>query len=312
MMRRPLRDLIIPAIKRDRRWSIAVYAGDSPFSLSPPPGVVNPVLRARDVTDIRARYVADPFMIRKASRWYMFFEVLDEKSGLGKIAYADSDDALSWTYKGLVLEEPFHLSYPYVFECDAEVYMVPEAAGTMAVGLYRAVQFPIRWARVAELLVGKPYCDSSLLHVRDAWWLFTSAVPERNDTLLLFRADRLEGPWIEHPKSPIVNHNPHLARPAGRVFECDGRLFRYAQDDAPWYGRQVWGLELTQLSELEYSEKPVSEDPILRRSRFGWNSLGMHHVDPHRIDRNRWIACVDGHRNAWTISVAAKSIEWGR
>jgi hypothetical protein len=298
---------VVPGLRRVRRWSIAIYAGASPFALSTAPGVTNPVLTARDVNDVSARYVADPFMIRKGSGWYMFFEVLDETTGRGKIAYAESANALNWTYKRVVVDEPFHLSYPYVFACNNEIYMVPESGNALAVRLYRAVEFPIRWEFAGDLLAGKPYCDSSLVRYHDYWWLFAVADPARNDSLCLYRSERLEGPWTEHPRSPVVTSNPHLARPAGRIFECDGRLFRYAQDDSPWYGRQVWALEVTKLTPADYAEKLVTEHPVLRQGRFGWNSLGMHHVDPHPLGGNRWIACVDGHRNALSVGFVRKS-----
>src|SRR5262249_62359225 len=69
--------LPLPRIDRVRVWSIGIYTGKSPFALRPPAGVVNPVLTAQHVTDVRARYVADPFMLRHESSWYMFFEVLE-------------------------------------------------------------------------------------------------------------------------------------------------------------------------------------------------------------------------------------------
>jgi hypothetical protein len=147
------------AFRRVRRWSIAIYTGDSPFTLSSPQGVSNPVLRARHVTDIPARFVPDPFMIRRGSRWYMFFEILDEKSRRGKIAYAESDNLLIWTYKSVALEVTFHLSYPYLFVCDDQVYMVPETADASAIRLYRAVQFPVRWKFASDLVVGRHYYD---------------------------------------------------------------------------------------------------------------------------------------------------------
>jgi hypothetical protein len=34
----------------------------------------------------------------------------------GEIGLATSEDGLKWDYKQVVLNEPFHLSYPYVFE----------------------------------------------------------------------------------------------------------------------------------------------------------------------------------------------------
>jgi hypothetical protein len=44
----------------------------------------------------------------------------------------------------------------------------------------------------------------------------------------------------------------------------------------------------------EYEEKPVWKKPVLCRSGKGWNCIGMHHVDPHQIGKNNWIAVVDG------------------
>src|SRR5262249_59679534 len=73
-----MRVLSLPRIDRVHVWSIGIYTGASPFALSSPAGIVNPVLTARHVSDARARYVADPFLLRRESSWYMFFEVLDE------------------------------------------------------------------------------------------------------------------------------------------------------------------------------------------------------------------------------------------
>jgi hypothetical protein len=285
----------MPLVSLMQRWSIGIYKGDSPFTLSAPTGVFNPVLTAKDVTDMSARFVADPFMIRQERRWYMFFEVMDAETGLGRIACARSDDGLVWSYERVVLSEPFHLSYPYTFAWNGQVYMVPESAETNAVRLYRASEFPLHWELAGNLIAGGPYADSSLVHYHDGWWLFTADNPA-HDCLRLYGAQRIEGPWIEHPRSPIVIANRHIARPGGRVFEHEGRLFRYAQDDFPRYGRQVWAIEITKLNEKEYAERLFSERPILRGSRFGWNAHGMHHVDPHLEANNQWIACVDGHR----------------
>src|SRR4029077_16367514 len=87
-------------------WSIGIYAGKSPLRLAPAPGVRNPVLSARDVTDIPARFVADPFMLHADGLWHMFFEVLTPGSGLGEIGLAPSHDALTWQYRQIVLREP--------------------------------------------------------------------------------------------------------------------------------------------------------------------------------------------------------------
>src|SRR5579871_836262 len=113
-------------------WSIAIYSGDSPLRLASAPGVFNPVLSAANVTDVPARFVADPFMVKVDNLWHMFFEVLNNTPNLGEIGHATSKDALNWQYQRIVLKEPFHLSYPYVFRWNDDFYMTPETLGAEA------------------------------------------------------------------------------------------------------------------------------------------------------------------------------------
>ncbi len=73
----------IPFISKTKIWSIGIYAGSPPFDLKPIRDDVNPVLSSKDVTDRDAVFVADPFMVKDGSTWYMFFEVMDGKTGMG-------------------------------------------------------------------------------------------------------------------------------------------------------------------------------------------------------------------------------------
>src|SRR5205807_6639247 len=109
-----------------KTWSIGIYVGDSPFHFLPVAGIENPVLTQLDVSDIPASFIADPFMIQAGDAWYMFFEAKNAMTRKGEIGLAVSKDGLNWSYKQIVLAEPFHLSYPYVFESEGEYYMIPE------------------------------------------------------------------------------------------------------------------------------------------------------------------------------------------
>jgi hypothetical protein len=108
-------------------WSIGVYRGGSPLRLGPPAGARNPVLTRDDVSDVPAAFVADPFLIRVDGKWHMFFEVMNWLTRLGEIGHAVSDDGVTWAYQQIVLSEPFHLSYPYVFEWKGDYFMIPES-----------------------------------------------------------------------------------------------------------------------------------------------------------------------------------------
>lgn len=291
----------LPFISKKGEWAIGIYTGSSPLIFSSPQTVKNPVLTAKDISDIPAAFVADPFMIREGSTWYMFFEVLNKKTNQGDIGLATSDDGMSWTYKKIVLNEEFHLSYPYVFKWNNEFYMVPETYQDNSVRLYRAIDFPEKWSFVTTLLKGI-YVDSSIFQHNEKWWILTEPNPLENNMLALYYADKLTGPWIEHPMSPVIKDDPNIARPGGRVIIFDNRIFRYAQDDEPSYGNQVWAFEITKLTTTNYEEKQVDKFPILKADGTGWNGKGMHHIDPHQIGENQWIAAVDGYSEYYSFT----------
>jgi hypothetical protein len=276
-------------------WSVGIYVGESPFKLLPAPQVQNPVLTAQDVTDTAAAFVADPFMVRRDDCWYMFFEVFNHQTYRGEIGLATSKDGRVWKYQQIVLKEPFHLSYPYVFAWQGEYYMVPETLELKAIQLYQAETFPNKWSPAGRLIEGK-FADPSIFRFENRWWLFACSTPHEHDSLRLYFADQLTGTWIEHPLSPIVEGNDRIARPAGRVLVLGDKVIRYAQNCFPIYGAQVRAFEISELTPTTYHEKECDLSPILSASGGGWNAVGMHHVDPHKISDGSWIACVDGLR----------------
>jgi hypothetical protein len=289
-----VRHIYIKEPQREAVWAIGIYTGKSPFSLAPQEHVANPVLAWADVTDVPASYVADPFMLRVGGTWHMFFEVLNWRTKMGEIGLAVSSDGAKWTYRQIVLAEPFHVSYPYVFRWMGESYMIPETHEAGAVRLYKAVDFPTRWAPVATLLEGPYLADASVFRHAGSWWMFVDTSPAMDHaTLRLYHAAALMGPWREHPKSPIVANDPRNARPAGRLLTLEHQVVRFAQNSVPNYGTDVRALVIDELTANSYREHEVAQKPVLRPSGSGWNACGMHHVDAHYQDGN-WFACVDG------------------
>lgn len=278
-------------------WSIGIYKGVSPLRLQPSSDVPNPVMTRDHVTDVQAVFVADPFMIRVNQQWHMFFEVMNWRANKGEIGLATSEDGINWSYQQIVLAEPFHLSYPHVFEWDGEYYMIPESFQAGGIRLYKARRFPGEWELVAELLSGSYFVDSSVFNHGGKWWLFTEASKDaRHETLRLYYADVLTGPWTEHPMSPVVKGNGMRARPAGRISMIDNMIVRYAQGCYPAYGSSVRAFAVTELTTSAYADHEAYCGPILKATGSGWNALGMHHVDAHRLADGNWLACVDGWR----------------
>lgn len=285
----------IKFVEKNYIWEIGVYTGTSPFNLRPATGISNPVLTARDVTDVNANFVADPFVVKEENLWYIFFEVFNVQDDRGEIAFASSLDGLHWKYEQVILKEPFHLSYPFVFKWQGEYYMIPESARALELRLYKAVDFPRSWAFVKVLMKGF-YLDPTLFFHDNKLWLFAQTNPRSNDRLSLYFADDLFGPWQEHPQSPILNGDARYARPAGKIFKFDGRLFRVSQDCSTFYGEEVYAFEILELTASVYREKKASQDPLITASGKGWNALGMHTVNAYQLDNGQWLWVVDGCR----------------
>jgi hypothetical protein len=273
-------------------WSIGIFSGSNISALEP--ATERAVLCAEQVTDIPAEFVADPFMIRVGNTWHMFFEVMNADRGRGEIGLATSVDAIHWDYQQIVLSEPFHLSYPYVFTLDGEYFMIPESFEANAVKLYRAVSFPTKWEPVKTILEGA-WVDSSLLFLDDLWWMFTNPLAPSNQILELFYAPSITGSWHRHPMSPLVRGDHRIARGGGRFIVLDNKPIRFAQDCIPFYGTAVRAFEITVLKTSDYAERELAGSPILGPGSLPWNHSGMHHIDAH-LTSTGWLACVDGWR----------------
>jgi hypothetical protein len=279
--------------RRRCAWAIGIYSGDSPYRFLACEQADNPVVSAADISDVAAAFVADPFMVRHLDVWHMFFEVMDRQTETGIIALATSPNGTDWKYEQVILREPFHLSYPCVFEWQGDFYMIPETLPLSEVRLYWAESFPTRWRFVRTLLSGM-FADPSPFRFRDRWWMYACPAPQTHDSLSLFSADKLEGPWREHTASPVVRGDPRRARPAGRVLPLEDGLVRYAQDSVPLYGSRVRAIDVLNLDENSYAERESDKSPILTGSGAGWNATGMHHLDAHHLTKGEWLACVDG------------------
>ncbi len=276
---------------RNGPWSIGLYQGPTPFQLAPSPEVKNPLLTWEDVTDVDAVYVADPFLVREKGEYFLFFEVMDRETGRGKIALARGSCLAHLRYEGVVLEEPFHVSYPHVLVDGGYYYMVPESLEKGEVRLYRAEDFPRGWRFVKTLVSGEELEDPTVFYHGGRWWILASV--RGGGALNLYFSESLTGEWIEHPANPLKKEKTQPLRPAGRVFYFHGRLYRLAQDNVPDYGVQVFALEILELSPERYQERLASRKPVVTKSGRGWNKRGMHHADLH-LAGEKWVAVVDG------------------
>jgi len=217
--------------------------------------------RFKKIIPPRDRFWADPHVLIKDQRYYVFVEELLYRQKKGHISVMEIREDGTHTVPRRVLEEPYHLSNPFVFEHGEQVFLIPESAQNSSVDLYRCVSFPDKWEHCETLLKDVHAVDTTVHFHQGKWWLFTNMREHESgsadDDLFLFCSDLLQrGHWKAHPANPIVS-DVTRARPAGNIFEHQGKLYRPAQDCSIRYGYGMRIQEILKLSESEYREREV-------------------------------------------------------
>jgi hypothetical protein len=252
-------------------WMLGVKTGnDSPDKRGPAD-----LCGFRWIQSPRGHFYADPFVIERDGKPWVFFEDLPYSTQKGIIVCAEinADGTLSQTIPAL--EMPYHLSYPCVFRDRGELYMVPESVADETVQLYRCQRFPAVWEPVMVLLRA-PAVDTTVWIEDGLYWFFVTLQEPRGGglQLWLFYSRSLTEKLIRHPRNPIST-DIRFSRGAGAMFREDGKLIRPSQDCSGSYGRLIVFNEISVLNEREYSEHPGAVlDTRGIRNMIGTHSYG--------------------------------------
>jgi len=219
-----------------------------------------------------SRFYADPFPIEVDGGHFLFVEEFPHSTGKGVISVAETDGEGRFGTPRIVLEEPFHLSYPQVFVHDGAFWMIPEAAAGRDLILYRAEQFPDRWVRHAVLVADTPLSDATLLQQDGRFWLFAAdgGRGSSSDALLVFHAETLAGPFQPHAANPILIDQTS-ARPAGAFILGGAFPVLPVQDGTHGYGS---GIGLVDIVELNLDRVRIG--PVRALVTPGWRCEFKH------------------------------------
>jgi hypothetical protein len=209
-----------------------------------------------DLPDDGTRFYADPFAIEHDGRLTLFVEDFVHTVGRGVISAvvfgADGPEGRPEP----VLELPEHLSYPFVFAADGDVWMVPECCASGRIDLFRATDFPGGWVRDRTLVGDVVASDATLLPHGGLWWMFATVQDGGgfSDALHLWSAPDFRGPWSPHPANPVLI-DIASARPAGAMTHRDGALYRPVQDCRLGYGKALGLARVLRLDSEGFEQK---------------------------------------------------------
>ncbi len=220
--------------------------------------------------DIRY-WCADPFIISKDGKDYLFVEAYDRFKAKGVIGYREIDNGKIGKLK-IAMELEKHLSFPNVFEHDGKIYMMPESNGLNKLSVYEAIEFPDRWEEKTVLL-NESVVDSVFLKADGEVYILTKLCNQADFELVWYRLDGKS--WILSDENPIAS-GKYNSRMGGAIIERNGHLIRVAQDCEGGYGLALNFNELS-VDNGKYSEKMISRiDMASMPGKISKKYVGIH------------------------------------
>jgi len=207
------------------------------------------------------RYWADPHIVFKDNLYYIFIEEFILKKNKGHISLLIMDENGNYKKPITIIDKPYHLSYPFIFEWKNDYYMIPESSKNKSIEMYKCINFPDKWEFFMNLMENISAVDTTLYYDQGKWWLFTNIIENdgasRSDELFLFFSDNpLSHNWKPHPQNPIIS-DARKARPAGKIFSQNGHIYRPSQDCSKTYGYAIKINQIIKLNDTEYEEMEV-------------------------------------------------------
>ncbi len=240
-----------------RQWFLLSGRADKQSLLNPQPGSLQKLYPPND------RVWADPFLWKRGDDYFIFCEEWIYGAPHAHIAVMQvSATGLPMSPTKPILRLNHHLSYPFLFEYEGVLHMLPEGGRGRSIDVYQCEEYPERWRKRSTLMRDLKYVDATLLERNGKWWLFVTfkhGLVSFNRDLFVFWADNpLTEKWRPHPANPVVR-DLESARPAGRLFELEGKLFRPSQNCLIRYGYALKINEILVLDERHYEERLITE-----------------------------------------------------
>jgi hypothetical protein len=245
-------------------------------------------------------FQADPFIVFKGNRYYVFYEELKFENYHGYLMVAELDIKNNQLInQKIILKLEHHLSFPNVFEVDDKYYMIPECGDSNRVDLYECTNFPYKWEKKQTLLDNIKAVDITPLKTDDGWYLFNSEITKGadcNDELSIYKSDDLfNAPFTKLYDEPVISDVSN-ARMAGHFIQRDGELLRLSQNCAKRYGHQV---NVNRVLQIEDGYK----EELVETLKPDFGALGFHTYNQANeiIIGDMEIPRFDGYSLKWFV-----------
>lgn len=256
------------SLSRRERWGVCFLKSDWPTAA---------LWRGKRIETPAGRFLADPFVATRDGRTCVFVEDYVYSTAKAHISVYEIGGS-SVRELGIAIDEPFHLSFPYLFEYQGDLFMCPESSAAGQVRIYRCVRFPLEWTLERIVMKDVSAADTMIFPHGGRWWLFTNLCEtqpeEHSSELHIFSAaDPLGSPWQPHPRNPVII-DPERGRNAGLLRERDGFVRVCQCQGFRSYGASARLMRIVRLDEHDYREEQVCQ----LAADFIPGAHGTHHL----------------------------------
>lgn len=189
-----------------------------------------------EIDTYNGRYwFADPFLFERDGKVYLFYEAFDLIEHRGKEGYSILNEDGTWTKPVIIIDENYHLSFPYIFEYDGNIYLMPEMSADYSLKLYKSVEFPDKWIQADVVLPDVFACDSVFVEKDSKRYLLTNEmfhnVPNGQYASCWVKNYIYEMDGLRAIEDGVkVAEGDFGIRNAGKTFSSSGKWYRIGQD----------------------------------------------------------------------------------
>ncbi|MBJ3592523.1 hypothetical protein JGC56_15500 [Salmonella enterica subsp. enterica serovar Saintpaul] len=238
-------------------WDIMILKDDGLHSF---PDNTLEILSQTAARQLKKKYTfqADPFIIEKDDKLYVFYEAFSFRNSKGTLRCRVLDRDLT-EIDDIKLEGfddlKCHLSFPFLIHINDYLFMIPESSERKEVILFQSIEFPVRWKKIKVLISDTELTDNVFLTINETCYLLSTT---RDNEIIIHSAENIYGQWQRITPSLKVSNHHH--RGAGAPYLVDDKMYFLTQECTPeTYGKSIYIKELVTLSDTTFDENLIDK-----------------------------------------------------
>ena len=240
-------------LRNDERWGVAFIKAPWRYAI---------LRKGIQIKNPPNRFFADPFVITKDEKTICYVEDYDYKKKRAGITAIEIIDNKNYLILGSVIEEPFHMSFPFLFEYQQELYMVPETRESNSIRLYKCIEFPLKWEYQKDILSDVEALDSIIFDYNGKWWLLSNIAERKNYFSILmayYSENPLSDDWVPHKLNPLV-FDSNIGRNGGILDVNSSFPIRARQKQGfNFYGKSLTLAKINDLTPSSFREEEIGQ-----------------------------------------------------